>query len=199
MPRSNAIEDKAKRFVRDEEKLVVYEWNHYKTFLTALVIVITLYLYLTGYLQFLMENLGSFGYLGGFVSGFLYTFGITTPLAIASFLVLSEYLNPLALVILGSLGGLISEYFIYEFAKKEARKTIKIYKNKRLKLPEIKSKFLKKISPLIAGLIIASPIPDEFAAALFGIERYKLRDFLAITFACKMIGILFIIELGIIF
>lgn len=55
---------------------------------------------------------------------------------------------------------------------------------------------MKKISPLIAGFIIASPIPDEFAAVLFGIEKYKLRDFLILTFVSKFIGILFIVGLG---
>jgi len=160
---------------------------------------LTIESYLTGVLQYFLDNLGSYGYLGGFAAGFLYTFGITTPFAIASFFVLAGQLDTWVLTILGSLGGVLSEYFIYEFAKKEARKTIMVYRNRKIRIPQIKSALLRRISPLIAGLIIASPIPDEFAAALFGCERYRLRDFLMITFAFKMIGIFLIVELGTIF
>jgi len=180
-------------------RTVEYEWKHYKIILIILIAVLTTESYLTGYLPLFLDGLGKYGYAGGFVSGFLYTFGITTPIALASFFVLAKDLNIWILTILGSIGGLLSEYFIYDFAKKEARKTIKIYENKKIKLPEVRSGFLKKLSPLIAGFILASPIPDEFAAVLFGVEQYRLRDFLIITFVFKFIGILFIVGLGRIF
>jgi len=184
---------------KNEVNLIEYEWKHYKTILIVLVILLTLQSFLTGSLQQFFNSLGSYGYLGGLVAGFLFTYGITTPFAIAILFVLAENLNIWILTLIGTLGGLISEYFIYKFAINEAGKSIKIYKNKKIKLPEIKSKFLKKISPLIAGLIIATPIPDEFIAVLFGAEKYKLRDFLILTFIFKFIGILFIVGLGRIF
>lgn len=193
------IERKAIKFVKREEKFINYEWNHYKIILIIIIILLTLETYLTGSLQRFFNSLGNYGYIGSFISGFLFTYGVTTPFAIAAFFILAESLNIWLLTLLGSFGGLIGEYFIYDFAKKETGKTIKIYKNKKIKLPQIKSKMLKTLSPLIAGLIIATPIPDEFLAVLFGIEKYKLRDFLILTFICKFIGILFIVGLGRIF
>ena len=181
---------------KNEVKLIEYEWKHYKTILIILVILLTLETFLDGSLQNFLKGLATYGYLGGFVAGFLFTYGITTPFAIAMLFILAESLNIWILTLIGTLGGLISEYFIYKFAINEAGKKIKIFGSKKIKLPEIKSKFLKKISPLIAGLIIASPIPDEFAAVLFGVEKYKLRDFLILTFIFKFIGILFIVGLG---
>jgi membrane protein YqaA with SNARE-associated domain len=193
------IEKKTLKFIEREERFINYEWNHYKTVLIILIIFLTLESYLTGSLQQFFDSLGKYGYIGSFISGFLYTYGVTTPFAIAAFFILAKYLNIWLLTLLGTFGGLIGEYFIYDFAKKEVGKSVRIYKNKKIKLPEIKSKFLKKITPLIAGLIIATPIPDEFLALLFGIEKYKLRDFLILTFISKFIGILLIVGLGRIF
>jgi uncharacterized membrane protein YdjX (TVP38/TMEM64 family) len=193
------IENRTKRFVKNEEKFVKYEWKHYKAILIVLVVLLTVESYLSGSLESFLRGLGSYGYLGVLFSGFLFTYGITTPFAIASFFILAESMNIWTITILGSLGGLLSEYIIYDFVRKKANKNIKVYRNKKIRLPEIKSKLLKKLSPLIAGFIIATPIPDEFAAVLFGIEKYRLRDFLILTFISKFIGILLIVELGLLF
>lgn len=58
---------------KNEVKLVEYEWKHYKTILIVLVILLTLQSFLTGSLQQFFDSLGSYGYLGGFVAGFLFT------------------------------------------------------------------------------------------------------------------------------
>jgi uncharacterized membrane protein YdjX (TVP38/TMEM64 family) len=193
------MEEEVMKFVRDEERLVRYEWNHYKTLLVILTVLMAAWLYITGILQVLLNSLGNYGYAGGLISGFLFTYGVTTPFAIASFLVLAKDLNIWALTLLGSLGGLLSEYFIYGFCMKRAGKTIRLYKDKKVRLPEVRSNFLKGISPIIAGLIIASPLPDEFVAILFGMEKYRLRDFLILAFVSKFIGILLIVGIGRIF
>jgi uncharacterized membrane protein YdjX (TVP38/TMEM64 family) len=193
------VEKKAIEFVKKEERLINYEWNHYKTILIIVTILLTLESYLTGTLQKFLEDLGNYGYLGSFISGFLYTYSITTPFAIAAFFILVKNLDVWLLTILGTLGGLLGEYFIYDFAKKESGKSVRISKNKKIKIPEIKSKFLKKISPLIVGIIIATPIPDEFVAIFLGIEKYRLRDFLILTFISKFIGTFIIVYLGKIF
>jgi len=183
--------------LKNEIKLLKYEWNHYKTFLIVLITILTLELYVMGYLQIFFDNLGSYGYLGGFVAGFFYTFGITTPFSFAALFILAKDLNIWILTLLGALGGVFSEYIIYDFSKNESKKMIKIG-NKKIKL-EIKSKTLKRLSPLIAGIIIATPIPDEFASILFGIEKYRLGDFLIFTFVCKFIGVFLTVYLGLIF
>ena len=193
------IEKKAVKFIEREERFINYEWNHYKTILIVIIVLLTTESYLTGSLQKFLENLGSYGYFGGFISGFLFTYGVTTPFSIAAFFILAKDLNIWILTLLGTLGGLIGEYFIYNFAKKEAGKSVKLYKNKKIKMPQIKSKLLRKLSPLIVAIIVATPLPDELAAFFCGIEKYDLRDFLILTFISKFIGILFIVYLGRIF
>jgi len=192
-------EREIKEFIEREEKFIEYEWRHYNALAILFIFLLTIYLVITGLLQEFLLGLGSYGYLGGFVSGMLFTYGITTPLAMVAFFILAESLDIWLLTFLGSVGGVITEYTIYSFAKNEVGKTIKIYKNKKIRFPEIKSKFLHKISPLIAGIIIASPIPDELVAILFAVEKYEIKKFLILTFIFKFIGIFLIVGLGRIF
>ena len=189
------IEKKAIKFVKREEELIIYEWNHYKLVLIILVILITLEAYLTGSLEKFLLSLGNYEYLGAFFAGFFYTYGATTAFSVATFFILAKVLNPWILALLGALGSIVSEYIIYDFVSERSGKTIKIG-NKEYKIPEIKSKFVKKISPLIAGFIIASPLPDELAAVFLGVEKYDIKKFILLAFIFNFIGILFIVALG---
>jgi len=188
------IEKKAK-FVEREERFISYEWNHYKLVLIILVILITLEAYLTGSLEKFLLSLGNYEYLGAVFAGFFYTYGATTAFSVATFFILAKVLNPWIVAFLGALGSIISEYIIYNFVSERSGKTIKI-NNKKYKIPEIKSKFLKKFSPLIAGFIIASPLPDELAAVLLGAEKYDSKKFILLAFIFNFIGILLIVALG---
>jgi hypothetical protein len=191
----NKTEKKAIKFVEREERFISHEWNHYKLVLIILVILITLEAYLTGSLEKFLLSLGNYEYLGAFFAGFFYTYGATTAFSVATFFILAKVLNPWVLAFLGALGSIVSEYIIYNFVSERSGKTIKI-NNKKYKIPEIKSKFVKKISPLIAGFIIASPLPDELAAVLLGAEKYDSKKFILLAFIFNFIGILFIVALG---
>jgi len=189
------IEKKAIKFVKREEKLIIYEWNHYKLALMTIVILLTLESYLTGSLEKFLLSLGNYEYLGALFAGFFYTYGATTAFSVATFFVLAKVLNPWILALLGALGSIVSEYIIYNFISEKSGKIIEI-NNKKYKIPEIKSKFVKKISPLIAGFIIASPLPDELAAIFLGAEKYDIKKFIILAFIFNFIGILFIVALG---
>jgi hypothetical protein len=189
------IEKKAIKFVKREEKLIISEWNHYKLALMIIVILLTLESYLTGSLEKFLLSLGNYEYLGALFAGFFYTYGATTAFSVATFFILAKVLNPWIVAFLGALGSIVSEYIIYDFVSKRSGKTIRI-NNKKYKIPEIKSKFVKKISPLIAGFIIASPLPDELAAAFLGAEKYDIKKFILLAFIFNFIGILFIVGLG---
>jgi uncharacterized membrane protein YdjX (TVP38/TMEM64 family) len=146
-------------------------------------------------LEKFLLSLGNYEYLGALLAGFFYTYGATTAFSVATFFILAKVLNPWIMALLGALGSIVSEYIIYDFVSERSGKTIKIG-NKEYKIPEIKSKFVKKISPLIAGFIIASPLPDELAAIFLGVEKYDIKKFILLAFIFNFIGILFIVALG---
>jgi uncharacterized membrane protein YdjX (TVP38/TMEM64 family) len=193
------IEKKTLKFIEREEKYVKYEWSHYNILLFILILFLTIEAISTGSLQIFLSNLGNYGYFGAILAGFFYTYGATSPFSVATFFILAKISNPWLLAFLGALSSIISECVIYEVVRIETEKTIRSHKIKGLKIPKIKSKFLKKLSPLIAVFIIASPLPDELAAALLGAENYDIKKFIVLTFISNFIGILFIVGLGRIF
>jgi hypothetical protein len=184
-----------RNFVRKEERLIEYEWNHYKTFLILIVIALTLESYVTGALEAFLVGLRQYEYVGAFFAGFFYTYGATTPFSIAVFFVLSENLNPIAMALVGALGSVFSEYMIYSFAKGQADA---VCKKKKIRFI-VKNKYVVMLSPLIAGIIIASPLPDELAAAFLGVEKYDIKKFIAMAFVFNFLGILIIASLNSIF
>jgi len=195
----NKIEKNIIKIVESEEKIIKYEWRRYNIIFFILILLLTLETVLTGSLEKFLLTLGNYGYVGTFVAGFFYTYGVTSPFSVATFFILADTLNIWLLAFIGALGSVISEYIIYDFVRIEAEKAIKIHKLKNLKLPKIKYDFLKKISPIIAGFIIASPLPDEFAAVLLGAEKFDDKKFVILAFIFNFIGILFICGLGRIF
>jgi hypothetical protein len=186
---------RTRSFFRREERLIEYEWNHYKTFLILIVVILTIDSYATGALQAFLLGLGQYEYLGAFFAGFFYTYGATTPFSMAVFFVLSNTLNPFIMALVGAFGSVFAEYAIYSFSRSQADR---IRKRKTVKLV-IKNKYLLMLSPLIAGFIIMSPLPDELAAAFLGVEKYDVRKFIVLAFVFNFLGILIIAGLNRVF
>jgi hypothetical protein len=59
-----------------------------------------------------------------------------------------------------------------------------------------RSRVWKIIIPVIAGLIIASPLPDELAVAIFGAVKYDVKKFLLFSYCFSFLGILAITSLS---
>jgi uncharacterized membrane protein YdcZ (DUF606 family) len=59
-----------------------------------------------------------------------------------------------------------------------------------------RSRVWKIIIPVIAGFIIASPLPDEFGVAIFGAAKYEPRKFVILSYCLNFIGILAITSLA---
>ena len=53
-----------------------------------------------------------------------------------------------------------------------------------------KTKLFIFFTPLIAGLIIASPLPDELGVTMLGLSKIKDKTFLLISFIANGVGIL---------
>ena len=49
---------------------------------------------------------------------------------------------------------------------------------------------------VIAAIIIASPLPDEIGAAIFGALKVKTKYFLVISYTLNFLGILTVAWLG---
>ncbi len=174
-----------------------YTWTHRNTILFILSILLSYILLTSQYTHDLISSLGNFGYLGSFIVGMFYTYTLTVAPATVSLFVLGETLNPLLLALTGAAGAVLSDYIIYRFVKNtfvkelEEFPTIKRSMHNTIKAVR-KSKVLKYYIPLIAGLIIASPLPDELGAGMLGMIKFRPKKFLMYSYFFNFLGILII-------
>jgi hypothetical protein len=140
-------------------------------------------------------RLGDYGYLGAFFGGFFYTYGVTSPFAVVLFAALAENVNPTVAAVLGGFTAMVSDYLIFKSVEESLKKPIKINHHK-IRIPKIKSKLFLILSLPLAAFIIGSPLPDELAAALLGLEGFDDKAFILISFAFNSLGLLVIMLLA---
>ncbi len=176
-----------------QHKLRVLDFRN--TLIVVLSIIAAVFMLKSNWLYSVIAGFGSYDYLGAFLAGIFFAYGFTTAPAIAVLFIISTTLNPFAVAILGATGAILSDFFIFKFMKKEVIGEINHIANELHYHPHMSKKwmrFIKRISPLIGGIIIASPFPDELAAAILGTIDFDIKEFLAIAFVFKFVSILVI-------
>lgn len=159
----------------------------------------------------LIANLGKLGYLASFITGLMFTYGITTAPATAIIFNLGQTLNPFWIAFIGAFGSVLSDYIIFRFVRDRLMKEIRLLSKdiSRLTKPvsylffweELrvriwhtisKSKLWHIMIPIVGGMVIASPLPDELGAAIFGAVKFDTKKFLVIGYIMNFIGIFLI-------
>ncbi len=162
-------------------------------------IVLAVYLLGSPSVSKLIEGSHNIGYLGIFIVGLFFSYAITTPVAIAMLAIMGAIFNPWLIAFIGAFGSTLSDFVLFVFMKKKVLreidriagiKAVKAFKKTRM------FNVLNKLAPLIAGLIIASPLPDELAIALFGYSKIKRQNFLILSYCFNFLGILIIAMIG---
>lgn len=149
-----------------------------------------------------MAHLGSLGYLGVFIAGLLFTFGFTTPFAIGFFITLNPE-NILLAGILGGIGAMLGDLFIFKFIRFSFMDEFKRLEHTKLISSVsslIEDTFGKKLKAyilyLFAGIIIASPLPDEAGVIMLaGLTKIKTWALAIISFIFNTIGIIILLSL----
>ena len=163
--------------------------------------------FMIAYLLFYSRDYGLFrdfiaglGYSGTFVAGMLFTYGFTAAPATAIFLILAEHQNIYLASLIGGIGALIGDLFIFSFIrhsfadeiKKLSKEKVVLYINHRT--PNI---FKKYLLPVAAGFIIASPLPDEIGVSLLAVSKnISMKIFSVISFLLNSAGIFVILMIG---
>ncbi|QLJ53334.1 MAG: hypothetical protein Sv326_1159 [Candidatus Fermentimicrarchaeum limneticum] len=169
--------------------------KHHKFLLFVLVVSCSLWLWLSGTIEKFVLRLGDYGYLGAFVGGFFYSYGVTSPFSVVLFAALAENVNMTVAAVLGGLSAMVSDYLIFKSVEESLKKPVRINHHK-IKIPKIKSKLFLILSLPLAAFIIGSPLPDELAAALLGLEGFDDKAFILISFAFNSLGLLVIMLLA---
>lgn len=143
-----------------------------------------------------VSSLGDLSYLGVFAAGMLFTLGFTSPFSAGFFIVLNPPNIWLAGVI-GGFGALLTDLLIFRFIRFSFMdEFVRLEKTRLFKktINLIDGKISKKIKTYllytIAGIFIASPLPDEAGIMMLaGLTKIKQNIFAIVSFLLNTIGI----------
>lgn len=140
----------------------------------------------------LLKQLGNYGYIGAFIAGILFVSTLTITTAVVILLGLSEHMSPITVSLIAGIGATLGNYIMFRIMEKTFGKDIqKLYKtfirkHKKKNLIHINTHWT---IPIIGGLIIASPLPDEIGVGLLSIFHMERYQFVLLSFCLKTIGI----------
>lgn len=136
-------------------------------------------------------------YIFYFLFGILFTFGFTTPFAVGYFIIANPA-NIFLAAVIGGIGALIADLLIFkiirfsfmdEFDRLKRGRWFKfIIKNTISYLP---NRIRIYLLYSLAGIVIASPLPDELGIIMLaGLSNIKLKFLVIISFIFNTLGIL---------
>ena len=130
----------------------------------------------------------------------LYAYGFTAAPATSAILIASKNQSVEIAAIIGGLGALVGDLFIFKLIRVSLKDEIeklckeKIIVRTKEKLPLF---FKKYFLPIVACIIIASPLPDEIGVSLLsGATKISTKTFSFISYILNTIGILVILIIG---
>ena len=181
----------------------LFKLKYSKLAVLILSIIITYVLFTNKEIIFPLSHLGNLSYVVIFFAGMLFSFGFTTSFAVGILIVI-EPPNILLAALIGGTGAALSDLFIFKIIKislmdefEKIKNTAPIKSLRAFLENNIAAKIRVYILYAFAGLIIASPVPDEIGMAMLaGLTSVKAKKLAIISFVCNTIGIFVILILS---
>lgn len=182
---------------------IVEKIKYPRLFLLAVSIILAYALFQLDFFEALAFRLNHHGYLSLLIGGMFFSFGFTAAFAVALFIELSNSVNPLIGAPLAGLGAFMSDYIIFRFVRLSFHDEFELLKLSWL-FQKVKRLFDHHLSEAVkkytlwtfAGLLIASPLPDEFGVTvLSGLTDINQKVFAVISFMLNTTGIFVILML----
>lgn len=134
--------------------------------------------------------------LGSFISGLFFTSIFTTPPAIVALSQISAHGSLITTAFFGALGAVIGDLIIFRFVRDRFSEHLTDMLTHSRGMKRIGALFRNKsfrwFTFFFGGLIIASPLPDEFGITLLGFSKMRTSWFVPLSFVFNFIGILLI-------
>lgn len=179
-----------------ELKKLELKYENFAIFILSLYVayIILTPPYFQGLVNFIQKS-GEWGYIGAFIAGSGYSYGILMPVSIATLFVIGSSLNPFLIAFVGAFGATLGDFIIFIFSRDTLGREVEKIEKRHKKF----SRFVKKFALIIALIIIALPIPDEFASAFLGTIRFQTKKFFIFVYISNFIGILLVSGLGLLY
>lgn len=152
-------------------------------------VILAICLAYSGYFKLFINSFGHLKIIGVFITGIFFGYAFTVAPASIVLMQFTNYYNPLIISSIGALGTMIGDLLIFNVIKNHLPKELENLA-KKSKIRKFKKTKLGWLIPVIAGFIIASPLPDEIGISLLGIAKYETKKFMVLSFALNFIGIL---------
>lgn len=208
----NRVNRKLERTVGEIRK---FEWKYHNLILLIVSVIVAYFILRFKPVLSFIHDLSYLGYVAAFIFGMLFTYALTVIPATAVLYNLGHQLNPILIALVGAFGSVVSDYLIFRFVRDKLMGEIKLLSKEINQLTRpmsslvfsekirvviwkriSRSKIWKVIIPIVAGFIIASPLPDELGAAMFGAIKFEPKKFLVFSYFLNFIGILTITSLA---
>lgn len=178
----------------------------YPKFLALLASFVLAYLlFHVGAFDALEQFLDGYGYVSMFLGGLLFSFGFTTPFAIGIFVATADHVHPVPGALIAGIGALLVDLTIFEFIRFEFLDEIRKLKTTALIMrarawmhhESIPERIREYMFWGFAGLIIASPLPDELGVTMISsITELEEKKFGMFCFVMNTIGVFVILLLA---
>lgn len=143
-----------------------------------------------------LSQVGLDGYFGAFIAGIFFSFGFTTPFAIGAFIVMSPG-NILLAALMGGAGAMVADLIIFKIVKvsfmDEFRQLMRSRTARAISRhsPSLNRRVKSYLLYAFAGIIIASPLPDEIGVSMLaGLSHIRAVPLAIISFIFNSLGIL---------
>lgn len=169
-------------------------------FLIALSILIAVFLYQSDHLESLLKS--SFGVsfvAGAFLAGVFFASTFTVAISTSIFIIFSQTHNPLLIALIGGMGAFVGDSLIFKFLKDDLLADFEYLEKlfpQRLARRIIHSKLIFWFAPIMAAVMIASPLPDEIGLLVLASIKLKYQHFFLLSFLLNTLGILIIALFG---
>lgn len=165
-----------------------------KDFVIILISILIAYaLVYLGIVELLISQVKGFNILGSFIAGIFFTSVFTIAPASVALAGLINGGSLFSVAFWGAIGALFGDLLLFFFIKdvfaEDLLRFARSFWRKHF-LGSFHFGFLKWLSPILGGFIIASPLPDELGLALMGLSKTRLLVLVPISFVCNFIGIL---------
>ncbi len=183
---------------------ILFRYKYPKITALFLISILVYILFTNERFVFILNGSESLNYLEALIAGTLFSFGFTTPFAIGYFLTTNSS-NILLASLIGGFGAMISDLLIFhvirfsfmdEFNRIKRTNSFNIIKNTAK--TNLSKKIYNYILYSIAGIIIASPLPDELGVSMLaGLSQIKSSKLAIISFIMNTIGIAIILFINV--
>jgi hypothetical protein len=178
--------------------------KYHKILILTFSIIISYFIFKNNSIAFFIENLQGYSYIGIFIAGMLLAMGFSAPFAVGFFIV-SHPENLILATVIGGIGASISDLLIFKFIRfsfmnefNELKKTSAIKKIREIFNNSLSIRIRHYFLYVFAGIMIATPLPDEIGVSMLaGLTTIKQKVLAIISFILHFLAIFIILRASI--